>query len=283
MLVQSETEVRAGLQPGWLDWQTVEYRKIALNPSPESVTFSKDTTVTFLLDPSQPFPAGTTFSWVLRTEDGRDSIATNVPTHTRELEAGTDGKMLIIAHEKDSKRPIARDSVKIEPVEAEPYWRLTTIADSDNLIDLGIPGQSGELYDVLVRVLAAPGAGIIAIDGTLPNASVSLRVLPGATWTVDVLFGDPTPRRAQAAPRRHAPCGFGRWPALRRVGAEPLVADYDRPEFGDAHRAVHHGNHLVRHRGRRDPGRSARRHPDHRHPQREDHDGNNRDHGMVGR
>jgi hypothetical protein len=185
VLFQADTEVAGRYAGGWLDWQTVEFRKVSLHPAPDEVEPTSDTTVTFTLAPSQPLPAGTTFSWVLRTSDGRDSVATTGPTHTRDIEAGTDGMLLITAHEKDSKRPIARDSVAVKSGEMAAFWRITTIADSDNLLENADPGEGGEIFDLLTRALAAPGAAAIAVNGTLPNASLLLRVLPSATWTRD--------------------------------------------------------------------------------------------------
>lgn len=114
-------ERRSGFIGGWLGWQTVRYAKAALRPSPVELKLTGTTTETFTLNPSQPLPAGSTYSWVLRTESGRDSVATTVPTHTREFEPGTEGKLLIMVNEAGTKRIIARDSVDVKRG-GEPYW-----------------------------------------------------------------------------------------------------------------------------------------------------------------
>ncbi|MGE0439081.1 MAG: hypothetical protein AB7S39_01235 [Gemmatimonadales bacterium] len=165
---------------GWLDWQTVSYRRIGLHPAPAALTFSKDTTATFTLAPSQPLPAGATFSWVLRTDAGRDSVATTTPTHTRDLTAGQTGKLLITAYEKDTHRPIARDSMTIEFEGGFPYWRITSIVDEDELLD---PGEAVPFQVLLARLLAVPQSGLIAVDDEGGGKKVlRLRVLPAGTW-----------------------------------------------------------------------------------------------------
>lgn len=171
---------------GWLDWKTVTYRKISLNPSPATVTFSQDTTVNFTLSPSQPFPPGTTFSWVYRTDEGRDSVATTGPTHARDLKAKKPGKMLIIAHEKDTKRPIARDSVEIKSEVAGPFWQLKTFVDEDDLLDTDDNNVGIPFYDMVRRLLAQPQSGLIAIEDDGDGKLVlRIRVLPSTIWTKD--------------------------------------------------------------------------------------------------
>ena len=165
---------------GWLDWQTVTFRRVSLRPDPAPVEFSGDSTVVFTLDPSQALPAGTTFSWVLRTSDGRDSVATAAPTHTRELKAGTQGKLLIMAHQAGTKRVIARDSVPISSAEPKPFWRIDTIQDQDDLFELADGAPLAVLFN---RILAAPNSGLIAIDDEGGGRTVlRLRVLPTALW-----------------------------------------------------------------------------------------------------
>ena len=167
---------------GWLDWQTVDYRRASLRPTPGSVAFSKDTTINVTLNPSQPLPSGTTYSWVLRTDAGRDSVATTTAAHTRNLKAGTKGKLLIIAHEKGSKRPIARDSIPIES-SALPFWQITSISDPDDVLDTDT-GDGDPFYPMMARLLAAPGSGLIAIESEASGGTVlRLRVLPNALWS----------------------------------------------------------------------------------------------------
>lgn len=173
-----------GLLAGWLDWRTVSYRKVSLRPSPASVTISKDTTITVTLGPSQPLPAGTTYSWILRTDTGRDSVTTTTPTHVRNLKGDEKGKLLIIAHEKDTKRALARDSITIDLPVAEPFWRIVTISDSDQLLDPEELTGESPLYTMIERIFAVPASGLIALENEAGGKSVvRLRVLTAATWT----------------------------------------------------------------------------------------------------
>ncbi len=180
-IVLTQDEDPAGFVAGWLDWRTVTYRKASLHPTPATVTFSKDTTINLTVSPSQPLPAGTTWSWILRTDSGRDSVASLTSSHSRELTKGQKGKLLIIAHEKDSKRPIARDSIPIQPAEALPFWRITTIADEDELFEGDETGD--EFWFLLGRVLAVPQSGLIALEEEPGGRTVlRIRVLPATTW-----------------------------------------------------------------------------------------------------
>src|SRR5690606_18809342 len=66
--------------PGWLDWQTVNYRRLPLVASPATVELSGAQDVTFTITPGAAVPAGTRWSWVLVTDEGRDSVETTTPT-----------------------------------------------------------------------------------------------------------------------------------------------------------------------------------------------------------
>lgn len=167
---------------GWLDWQEVTYRKVTLNPSPAAVEFGQDTTINVSLAPSQPLPSGTTFSWILKKGPTRDSLASATPAHARDLEAGDDGYLIILAHEAGQhKRIIARDSIRILPVVPEPFWKLTTFVDQDDLVDPpgADPDQGGPLFDLLWGAESVPGSALIAITGN----ALSLRVKRAGTWT----------------------------------------------------------------------------------------------------
>jgi hypothetical protein len=180
---QPRIEGIRGFPAGWLDWQTVSFRKMSLKPTPAALTFGKDTTATWTLAPSVAPPAGTTWSWILVTADSRDSVATSTPTRTWNLKSGGDAKLVILAHEKDTKRVIARDTVVITAVAGNPYWIITSMSDQDQLFNEDQNGAGGEAFDRMKRVVTAPQSGLI---GVIQNGSVSeffLRVRPGSLWT----------------------------------------------------------------------------------------------------
>jgi hypothetical protein len=169
-------EERSGFLAGWLGWRTVQYAKVSLRPSPAILELSGASTESFALNPTQPLPSGTTYSWVLRTEAGRDSVATTVPTHTRDFDAGVEGTLLIMAHEAGTKRIIALDSVEVKG--AAPYWIITSIQDADTLYDADFP-PNGPFVDLLAR----PGSGLLMLETTPTGTQLSLRVRKSGVWT----------------------------------------------------------------------------------------------------
>ena len=173
-------DVELGIAAGWLDWITTTYRKLKLVPSVEKITLSKDTTVTVTVTPAHAPPAGTKYRWVLRTQDGKDSVETAAPTHTRNLEGDADGWLIFSALEGEHKRPIARDSIRVEPGEPVPFWKLTTFIDVDELVDPPgeDAGQGGPLFDLLWGAESAPGSALIAISGN----QLSMRVKRVGVW-----------------------------------------------------------------------------------------------------
>jgi len=160
----------------------VKYRKMALTPTPASLTIGKDTTATWTLAPSIAPPAGTTWSWVLVTAAGRDSMTTTSLAHTRDLKGGTDAKLVILAHEVDTKRVIARDTVTITAASAEPFWRFTTFVDEDDWLDNEDPSED-VFTDMITRLVADPQSGLVAIEEEAGGKTVvRMRVLPSTTW-----------------------------------------------------------------------------------------------------
>ncbi len=175
----------AAASPGWLGWNTVTYKRLRLEPEPAEVALGAgDTTVTFVVKPKIAPPSGTRYSWVLRTETGRDSVETASATHVRELKAGTDGVLLITALEPGKRRVIGRDSVVISADSAAPYWRLETIADQDELFD-DDNEWSGEDVALLQRMLASPKSVVLAIEKVGAGREINLRVLTSGTWQDD--------------------------------------------------------------------------------------------------
>lgn len=199
-----EADSWAGTAIGWLDWRTVAYRKLELKPSVDEITFSKDTTITLSVTPSETPPAGTRFRWLLRTADSQDSVETTVASHTRDLEADTEGWLIFSALEGTHKRPIARDSIEIGGSEAIPYWRFQTALDVDDLFGDDDEG-SGDEADMIKRMIAAPGAAMLAIE----NDVLQLRVRRSGVWPMEA----PGPYNAStewrmilgpASPQNHA-------------------------------------------------------------------------------
>lgn len=150
---------------GWLDFQTVTYKRMALHPTPaDSVTVTKDTTISFSLAPSITPPTGTKFAWVLRTATGRDSVETAVPLYEKALTPADSGMLLIMALEPVTRRVIGLDSVRINAKQPVPYWQITSFIDVDGtLTDVDLT-LAGEMVDLLRRLVATPRAGLIAVD-----------------------------------------------------------------------------------------------------------------------
>lgn len=180
-LPQTDPSLPNKVLPGWLDWRTVIFRKTSLRPNPSSLEIGKDTTATFTLSPTTALPAGTRYSWVLRTDDGRDSVQSTTTTNTRNLKADKPGKLLIIAHEAVSRRVLARDSVEIKSGEPVPYWKLTQFVDVDDLVDPPgqDEGQGGPLFDLLWGAESVPNSALIVIS----ENSLSMRVKRAGVWS----------------------------------------------------------------------------------------------------
>jgi hypothetical protein len=176
------SDVELGTAVGWLDWVDVTYRKMTLAPSVDEITFSKDTTINVTVVPSEAPPAGTRYRWKLRTEDGQDSVETTTPTHTRELEAGADGWLIITALEGEHKRPIARDSIRIEPGGAAPYWRITSFTGDANFLEDDPEEPNPPELNAMLRVFGTPTAGLIAIEEVGGVSELRLRARRNAIW-----------------------------------------------------------------------------------------------------
>jgi hypothetical protein len=166
----------------WLDWRTVTYRKLQLTSAPATVELAGRQTVTFTVTPDVAPPTGTRYSWVLITENNRDSVETAGPSRAMDLAAGTVGTLRINAHEPGSNRIISHVDVPIS-AGAAPYWVITSISDQDQALNDDQNGLGGDAFDRIVRMIAVPQSGLI---GVTQNGGVSeffLRVRPNGTWT----------------------------------------------------------------------------------------------------
>lgn len=181
-ILLAQHEIEPGkVAGGWLDWQTVKYRKVSLHPNPAMLEFQQDTTVNVSLAPSQALPAGTTYSWILATQSTRDSVTSVNGAHARDLKSGDDGYLVILAHEAGQhKRIIARDSIRIQHVTPVPFWKLKTFVDVDDLVDPPgeDPDQGGPLFELLWGAESVPGSALIAISGN----QLSMRVKRAGVW-----------------------------------------------------------------------------------------------------
>jgi hypothetical protein len=177
----SDTELGIGV--GWLDWITTTYRKLELEPSVAKITFSKDTTITLALTPSEAPPTGTRYRWLLRTATSQDSVETNTATHTRDLEADTEGWLVFSAIQGEHERPIARDSIEITGAESTPHWRLLTLANPDDIFE-DLEG-SGDQFELLQRVIQSAATGLISIEQNGGVQELRLRVKRSGVWTAE--------------------------------------------------------------------------------------------------
>lgn len=172
---------QGGVATGWLDWQTVVFRKLKLTPSLEKIELKGDSTITLGVAPSETPPAGTRYRWMLRTEDKVDSVETTVPTHIRELEEDTKGWLIFSALEGAHKRIIARDSIPISSQPKLAAWRILTLADASELledIDAGGGGQAA----LLVRLIQSPTSGLIQVMEDSSGSTLMLRVKRSGSW-----------------------------------------------------------------------------------------------------
>ncbi len=146
---------------------------------PETVELEDDLEVSFEASIPMPPAGGYRIRW--EWDDGNTTESLSLPTATHTYEAS--GNYRVIATLLSMTRNVlAADTVEVGS-QAAPYWRLTSFADQDDLLDIGNPGESGEIYDVLSRAVAVPGAGLIAIDPQGAGTVLRLRVLPTATWS----------------------------------------------------------------------------------------------------
>ncbi len=174
----------AAAAPGWLGWNTVTYRKMELKPKPSAVEVSGDTTVAFTVSPSPAGPTGTRYAWVFRTDEGRDSVETATTSYDLELETGARGTLLIMALDPDSRRVIGRDSVVITSDAAAPFWQITSVVDMDDIFDE--TEASGEVADLLRRLLASPRSAMLAVEKKGDGVrELNLKVLRSGVWTAD--------------------------------------------------------------------------------------------------
>lgn len=117
---------------------------------------------------------------------------------------------------------LAVDSLEVPQVSTS--WQIETIGDADELFDGDATG-SGDLYDLLHRLLASPASGMIAIapdDTQLPtHLRLDLRVRKVGTWT-----------NSSCCPV--APQGGGEWVQLLgrtppvQFAVGPFFAGWDR-------------------------------------------------------
>jgi len=177
-LPQTEPSLPDKVLPGWLDWKTVTFKRTSLRPSPAALEIGRDTTATFNLSPTTALPAGTRYSWVLRTDDGRDSAETSSGTHTRNLKLDKPGKLLITAHEAGNKRPIARDSIEIKALTPVAAWRLTSFVDADTLFDEDFPP-----FDLWADLISRPGSGLLIVEAQGADTLLRLRVKRSGVWS----------------------------------------------------------------------------------------------------
>lgn len=110
-------------RPAWLDWVTVNYKKLPVDMVVDSVVTFKDTTVAFTLS-APTAPSGVTFRWKYR---GRvtDSTDTGTPAFSRRMKEYGRAMMYGTVLEPTTKRPIGRDSSAIIYAHA---WKFTAVA-----------------------------------------------------------------------------------------------------------------------------------------------------------
>lgn len=93
---------------------------------------------------------------------------------------------VVVTLETDALDPeVAHATIGVDTVQvrgAVPVWQITAIQDQDQLIDLGIDGESGEVLDLLKRLLIAPASGVISIEEEGTARLLKLRVLPSSVW-----------------------------------------------------------------------------------------------------
>jgi|GEM_PF-7038456 len=178
-----EDDFVGGVAIGWLDWLSVAFRKLELTPSLESIESTKDTTITITVAPSEAPPAGTKYRWLLRTDDMQDSVETTAPSHTREIEAGTDGWLVFSALEGEHERPIARDSVRVSGDGSVAAWRILTVADPDEIFE--DTESSGDEAELLQRLIQSPTSGLITIEEVDGEKVLRLRVKRSGQWRAE--------------------------------------------------------------------------------------------------
>jgi len=175
-------DAQLGVASGWLDWITVTYKKLKLTPSVAVVDFSKDTTINITVTASPAPPTGLRYRWKFRNGATVDSVETTTAAHSRDLKAGDAGWLIFSALQSNEKRPIARDSIEIKSTAPGPFWKIVTISNPDSLHIEPDPAEPVELFDILYRLVNAPGSGAITIEQNGGVREFRLRVLKSSFW-----------------------------------------------------------------------------------------------------
>lgn len=167
---------------GWLDWQTVVFKKLSLSPAPASVVVLKDSTVTITLHPSESPPSGTRYRWITRTSSTIDSVEATQLSRQFELRSTDIGWLVIRALDGSTKRPIASDSVKLLGYHGTA-WRIVTVNDSHGLAGALSHRGSLEGASALQRLLQNPTAGLISLDSLAGSSHLQIRVKRSGSWS----------------------------------------------------------------------------------------------------
>jgi len=172
--------------PKYLDfsWITLDRVPFELTMSPQFPAAGED--VTFTVENGGIGNATSRYRWTVANDP---PVITAFGTRTLTVPAPNASSYLVTVELIDPA------DIKLAKAELrtgdQPFWRITSFIDQDELLDLNIESDLGTL---LLRILAAPQSGLIAIDDEGGGKSVlRLRVLQNGLWSLSNCCPPPGP------------------------------------------------------------------------------------------
>ncbi|MGE0443213.1 MAG: hypothetical protein AB7S39_22230 [Gemmatimonadales bacterium] len=149
--------------------------------TPDDVTLDDDNDVA--LEADVPLAPGSGFRIRWQWGDGETTENLGLTTGTHRYDAPGDYPVVATLLSHPDGVVLAADTILARNPQ-EPFWRITSFEDLDGFLEEETPHAAlGSIYDAAFRLLAAPGAGLIAIQETGPGTtSLRLRVLPTSLW-----------------------------------------------------------------------------------------------------
>jgi hypothetical protein len=212
---------------GYLDWTEYAVKVRKLTITPDKPTTKPNENVTLTATSNSKTPSGAiTYEWDLG--DGRkQTTQTNTVTFQYPVQSEPgEKKFEVKVRQKSGNDVYATGKNEVTVQGPQPYWRITSIADQDELFsDEDITPPNDDNGRALQRVLAAPGSGLITIeDAGGGKQELRLRVLRNSLWDPQVCCPPPsnaaaewrailgvTPRIDYAMGPRFAGWNFSSW------------------------------------------------------------------------
>lgn len=162
--------------------RTIPLAPARFRVTPETVELPGDREVTLEAEVPSPPAGGYRIKWEWGDGEEAENLGLPTATHTY-AEAGDYKVIATLMANTDRREVLAVDTATISGA-AAPYWRITSIADQDELFDDDFSGGN-DITQLLQRVLAVPTSGAITIEQTGGTTELRLRALRTAIWDPD--------------------------------------------------------------------------------------------------